>query len=122
MGEDGLSLGRRSVVVNWRKKLASLFAPKRARDTHGYWLYVQCDRCGEKIRTRVDLRNDLSVRYGQTDQDTTRFCRKTIIGSGRCFQKIEVELTFDAHRQLIDRHIRGGNFISEEEYFDRVRA
>jgi hypothetical protein len=110
------------MVVNWRKKPASLFAPERARDTYGHWLYVQCDRCGEKIRTRVDLRNDLSVRYGKTDRDTTRFCRKTVVGSGRCFQEIEVELTFDAHRQLIDRHIQGGNFISEEEYFDRARA
>ena len=106
--------------MNLLKKLASLFTPEGRRDTYAYWLYVQCDRCGEKIRTRVDLRNDLSIHYGDTDQDTTYFCRKTIMGSGHCFQQMEVELTFDARRQLIDRQIQGGKIIGEEEYFDRV--
>lgn len=106
--------------MNLLKKLASLFTPEGARDTYAYWLYVQCDRCGEKIRTRVNLHNDLSVRYGETNGDMTHFCRKTFIGSGRCFQKIEVELTFGAHRQLIDRQIQSGKFISEEVYFEQV--
>jgi hypothetical protein len=108
------------VVVNLLKKLASLFAPGEARDRYAYWLYVQCDRCGEKLRTRVDLHNDLSVRFGETGGHMTRFCRKTLIGSGRCFQKIEVELTFDANYRLIDRQIQGGAFINEEEYLGRV--
>jgi len=108
------------MVANLLKKLASVFTPEGARDTYAYWLYAQCDRCGEKLRTRVDLRNDLSLRYGETDGQIIRFCHKTVIGSGRCFQKIEVALTFDANYQLIDRHIQGGNFIHEEEYFDRV--
>lgn len=107
-------------MANLFKKLASLFTPEGARETYAYWLYVQCDRCGEKIRSRVDLRNDLSVHYGETDRDTIYFCRKTLMGSGRCFQQIEVELTFDGRRQLVERQIRGGRFITEEEYFDRV--
>ena len=106
--------------MKWLKRLASLFTPEGARNAYAYWLYVQCDRCGEKIRTRVDLRNDLSVRYGETEQDTTLFCRKTLVGNGRCFWPIEVELTFDTGHQLIDRQIRGGRFISEEDYFDQV--
>ena len=102
------------------KRLASLFTPEGKRDAYAYWLYVQCDRCGEKIRTRIDLRNDLSIRYGQTDRDTTYFCRKVIMGGGRCFQQLEVELTFDGRRQLIEQQIRGGRFIGEEEYFDQA--
>lgn len=102
------------------RKLTSLFAPGEACDTYAYWLHVQCDRCGEKICTRLDLRNDLSIRYGETDRDTTYFCRKTLAGSGRCFQQIETELTFDTRRQLVDRRIQGGKFISEEDYFGYV--
>jgi hypothetical protein len=108
------------VVKSLLKRLASLFTPEGARDAYAYWLYVQCDRCGEKIRTRVDLRNDLSIRYGATDRDTTYFCRKKIIGGQRCFQSIEVELTFDASRQLVEQRIRNGKFISEEEYLDQA--
>ncbi len=99
------------------EKLASLFTPEGTRETYAHWLYVQCERCGEKIRTRLDLRNDLSSHYSETDQDTTYFCRKTLMGNGRCFQQIEVELTFDAHRRLVDQQIQGGKLINEEEYF-----
>ena len=60
------------------KKLESLFTPEGRRDAYAYWLYVQCDRCGEKISTRVDMRNDLSVQHGQIDRDITYYCRKTI--------------------------------------------
>ncbi len=103
------------------EKLTALLTPKGSGDAaYVYWLYVQCDRCAEKIRTRIDLRNDPSVRYGETDRDTTYFCRKAIMGSGRCFQQIEVELTFDSRRQLIDQQIQGGKFIDEEEYCDQV--
>jgi hypothetical protein len=38
------------------------------------------------------------------------------VGSKRCFQPIEVELTFDANRKVIAREITGGQFITEEEY------
>jgi hypothetical protein len=106
--------------VDLLKKLASFFTPEGRRDAYAYWVYVQCDRCGEKLRTRVDLRNDLSVQYGATERDTTYFCRKTLMGGERCFQQIEVELAFDAHRQLVEQRVRGGKFVDEEERFDRL--
>lgn len=81
-----------------------------------YWVYVLCNRCNEKLRTTVNLSNDLSIRYGESDADDTYFTRKTIIGRDLCFQPIEVELTFDRKRNLIDRQIQGGRFITEEEY------
>ena len=106
--------------MNLLKKLASLFTPDGRQDAYAYWVYVRCSRCGEKLRTRIDLRNDLSVRYSDTEGDTTYFCRKMLVGGGRCFQQIEVALVFDGRRQLIDRQVRGGRFISEEEYFDQL--
>jgi hypothetical protein len=108
------------VTVDLLKKLASFFTPEGKRDAYTHWVYVQCDRCGERLRTRIDLRNDLSVQYGATERDTTYFCRKTLLGGGRCFQQIEVELTFDAHRQLVERRVRGGKFVGGEEELDQV--
>ena len=40
------------------------------------------------------------------------------MGSGKCFQRVEVELTFDKNRKLINKEIQGGALISEDEYFD----
>lgn len=102
------------------KRLAAVFSPEGKRNAYAYWLHVQCDRCGEKITTRVDMRNDLSARYDEGSGDTVYFCRKTVIGSGRCFQQIQVELTFDTRRRLIERKIEGGTFIEEEDALDRT--
>ncbi|HSO27423.1 MAG TPA: hypothetical protein VLS48_05095 [Anaerolineales bacterium] len=87
-----------------------LFAPKRAPEE--MWINVQCNRCGEVIRTRVDLRNDLSIDWNE-DSGQTYFTRKTLMGEGEnhCFQRMEVELTFDQGRNLVNRTVSGGKFV-----------
>ncbi|MBC8506092.1 MAG: hypothetical protein ISR58_07575 [Anaerolineales bacterium] len=84
--------------------------------TSVYWLYVQCDHCGEKIKARVNLNSDLSIRYGEKNEEDTYFCRKMIIGNERCYRPIEVEMTFDRSKKLLDRQIKGGRIISEETF------
>jgi len=96
--------------VDLLKKLATLFAVS-APSSHWYSLSVQCNRCGEVIQTQINLSNDLSVEYGEDEKATSYFCRKVLMGKQRCFQQIEVALTFDANRKLIDRKIEGGKFI-----------
>jgi hypothetical protein len=94
---------------------------KRLRDTLSgdsgssprqlYETKVRCRRCGEVLNLQVDLRNDLSIDY---DRDVF-FVRKLVSGSGanRCFQQIEVALTFDSSKTLLDRQITGGTFVDE---------
>jgi hypothetical protein len=76
---------------------------------------VRCDRCGEVVRSQINLHHDLSLR----DDDGGRiyFCRKGLVGGGstRCFQEVIVEYTFDANRRVIDRRIEGGRFVEEGE-------
>jgi len=80
-------------------------------DEAGYWVYVRCARCGEAIKTRIDLQRDLSAR----DEGGFKV-HKTMVGSGRCFERIEVDLTFDDDRRLVERQIARGEFITAEEY------
>ena len=99
-------------------KLSNLLSTREKRDESVYWIHVKCNRCGEELTTRVNLNNDLSINYGAQEDgsDTTYFCRKTLMGSGdqRCFQRVEVNLTFDNHRHLINREVTGGEFIDSE--------
>lgn len=87
-----------------------------------YMVFARCERCGEAIRAHIDLRNDLSIQYGEEGQADHYFIRKTIIGSGLCFNPIEVELTFDVKRNLTHQSINGGTFICEEEFLDGSRS
>lgn len=91
--------------------MKSLFAGGGERDENAYWVYVRCDRCGEAIKTRVDLRNDLSLR-----EEGGYMVKKTLVGSQRCFERIPITLTFDGNRQFIDSEISGGEFITAEEF------
>jgi len=85
--------------MNFLQKIAK-FLTANPQSTPAYWLYVECDRCGEKIKVRVNLHSDLSIRYGESGDEDSYFCRKMIIGVQRCFQPIEVEMTFDRNKKL----------------------
>ena len=68
---------------------------------------VKCARCGETIEGRINPTTDLST----NDDSTGYFVRKVVMGSGRCFQRIEVEMQFDANRKLLEKQIHGGTFV-----------
>jgi len=91
--------------------LKSLFGGGTKQDTGGYWLYVRCQRCGEVIKTRLDLGNSLS-----SADEGGYVLNKTLMGRQHCFQRIEVTLKFDEGRNLVEREIVHGEFISAEEY------
>ncbi len=76
---------------------------------------VRCARCVEVLETRVDLHNDLSVRFDPRGRVQGYYVRKVLHGSGRnlCFAAVEVELFFDAQRRLVDRRIQGGTFLDD---------
>ena len=79
-----------------------------------YWIYARCRRCGEPLLGRVDLRNEPSL----ADDGETWIVRKGLIGSGaeRCYQVVEVTLTFDADKHVLTGEAVGGALISKEEY------
>lgn len=89
----------------------SLLGGGEEQDKTGYYVYVRCHRCGEAIKTRIDMRNDLS----RLEEGGFRV-NKTLVGSQRCFERIEVTLTFDENRKLVDREIVRGEFITSEEF------
>ncbi len=99
------------------KKLSALFSAPSG-DNRSMWLYVKCDKCGELLKGRVDLYNDLSVQYDDSGGGTSYFCRKIFVGSNRCYRPIEVELTFDKNRRMINEEIKGGEFVSEEDFLE----
>lgn len=97
-------------------KIASALFGSGEKQADVHWEYVRCSRCGERIPVRVDLRHELTPQYGEGEG--AYFVRKGVIGSGdaRCFQIIEVSLTFDAQKRLASREISGGTFITKEDF------
>ena len=97
--------------MSFLDSLKSLFGGTGGQNRDGYWVYVRCHRCGEVIKTRIDLRNDLSP--GEAGGFKVS---KTLVGNQRCFERIETTLLFDENRKLVERNILRGDFITAEEF------
>lgn len=51
------------------KRISEYFSSPSSVDNAGYWVFVRFKKCGEALKTRVDLDHDLSVDYdGEGDQ------------------------------------------------------
>lgn len=101
-----------SVAMGFFQKLSRLFSPSSQRvEDASCWIEVCCSRCGEVIRARVDLRNDLSIDYDEKGGVSGYHCRKVLIGSGRCYQQIEVALSFGPDHRLSSQDVRGGKLM-----------
>ena len=96
--------------MGFLKTITALFSSGANADRDGYWIYVRCQRCGEVIKTRVNLQQELNP-YDEGGY----IMRKTLVGSQLCFQRVEVILYFDDNRNLVNREIEQGTFIEAEE-------
>ena len=102
--------------MNLLEQLSRFLSPRRKSTERYITIYVKCKRCGEKISGRVDLWNELSPDFEGGTQ--SYYCRKVLMGSGSCFQQIEVQLRFDGNRRLVDQDVAGGVAIDRDEYED----
>jgi hypothetical protein len=93
--------------MNIFKKLLQSFTPPPNLHGNYYPFAVKCRRCGEVVRGQVNVYNDPSLEFDDKGR-AFYLCRKVVMGSGTCFQQIEVVFKFDASRRLLDRQITGG--------------
>jgi hypothetical protein len=100
--------------MSFLKKIGSLFSS--LEDKRNFWFYVQCDFCKEVIKGRIDMQNDLSLKFSEAKDEPVFYCRKVMVGNKRCFRPIEVEFYFDSRRKLVDRQIHGGKFVEFDDH------
>jgi hypothetical protein len=95
--------------MNFFKKLIT---PRPSNSGKFHIFTVKCKRCGEIIHGQVNVNNEPSLEYDENGK-TYYTCRKVLVGSGLCFQQIEVIFKFNDLRGLLDRQITGGEFVEE---------
>jgi hypothetical protein len=102
--------------MGFLKKLGKMLSGAPLQANRALYLYVQCNKCGEKLRARVDTGTELSPEYDGHSEDPTSYeCRKVLIGE-RCYQPIELRLRFSKGYKLAQKEISGGKFIDKEEF------
>jgi hypothetical protein len=91
--------------------LKRLFGGGEPRDPDAIWLYVQCERCGQKLKIRVDRRFDL-----KRDYERGGYRLDKSIMDGGCFNQMMARIHFDSGQRIISQEIEGGCFLSRAEY------
>jgi len=97
--------------MSFLRKLFGSGEPTRPRDedSEGFFVYVQCDNCGQALRLRIHKHHDLN--YAEDGY----VWHKTIVDS-RCFRPMTTVAYFDSRYQLTKAEIEGGRFISQAEF------
>jgi len=89
------------------------FSKKEVDSSELFWIYTQCDKCGEKFKTLIRKNNDIAPTY--KNEGPAFILRKELIGAS-CPNRINLYLEFDRGYRKISEEITGGHFISKEEY------
>ncbi|MCI0347440.1 MAG: hypothetical protein L0221_18685 [Chloroflexi bacterium] len=95
--------------------LKSLLGGGAATDRGALYLYVRCSRCGDVVRVRINMANELQQDFGEADGVAGYSLRKGVVDS-KCFRPIQVAVKFDGRRRETSREIEGGEFVGPEEY------
>jgi hypothetical protein len=82
----------------------------------GIYFYVRCDRCGDRVRIRLNPNSELQQEFDQSGEGVCAYSVRKMVVDQRCFRPIEVRLRFDAARRERSREIEGGTFLTREEY------
>jgi len=100
-------------------KLSSLFggAKDKSVDSDGraLYFYVKCNNCGEKIRVRVDMFNDLAQEFDDNDRTSGYALEKDVLGNN-CFRMMHLHVAFDSGKRITEKSIENGSLITKEEY------
>jgi hypothetical protein len=96
--------------------------PRGERDSRGrpevFMCYVQCNYCREIVRVRIDPRWDATQEFDDGISGYT--VRKEILGSA-CNRVMTLHKSLDRHYGMMEQHIDGGRFATQQEY-DAYRA
>jgi hypothetical protein len=87
-----------------------ILTPRPSNPGKFHLFAVKCKRCGEIIQGQVNVANEPSLELDDNGKPYFK-CRKVLMGSGLCFQQIEVVFIFNDLRGLLDRQISGGEFV-----------
>jgi len=99
----------------WTRLKATFSAKGAGSRDEGIYFYIRCDRCGDRVRVRLNPGADLQQEFGESG-DTAGYSVRKMVVDQRCFRPIEVKMRFDAGRRELSREIEGGTFLTPEEY------
>jgi transcription elongation factor Elf1 len=102
--------------MGFLKKLAEMFTAPSALGSRMRWYYIQCGKCGKKIKIGVNMSSEVVNNYADTKSGSPAYTLRKVAQDDHCFTPIEINIGYDQMQKEIDKKIQGGKFLSEEEF------
>lgn len=99
------------------KFLKKLFSRLLRGGTSGeiFAFSLECEKCGEKIKVRINKRTDLTSEYKDMGESGPAYAlHKEALGNN-CPNLIHISMEFDRNKEIISRDISGGKFVEDED-------
>jgi hypothetical protein len=93
--------------------LKRLFSGGGSVGSDTLYIYIKPKMCNQVLQLEIDTKQQLSL----NDSEDGYWVRK-IANTPRCPFEAEVILHFDKNKNLIDREISNGEFVTEQVYQD----
>ena len=87
-----------------------------SRSPHILWLYVQCGKCGQKLKLAVNKNTDLEDQYRAKGETGPAYILRKEAMDDKCFTKMLIYMEFDFNKNILSQEVTGGQFISQEEF------
>ena len=95
--------------------LRNLFSrkPKKYVDERGLYFHVDCHKCHNVLKVRIDKQFDLN----RQDDGNGYMWRKTLV-CPKCYSKMQTEMTFDGGHKVRSQEITGGKYVAAPDEGD----
>ena len=96
----------------------------------GVYVYVQCNRCQDVVRVRINMSSEVSEisEEPEDDEDLSGLDyggAKYIVSKGvvdsKCFRPMKLRVLFDGRRKQVDQAVDGGTVVDQDAW-DAARA
>jgi len=88
----------------------------------GLYRYVRCNRCGDVVRVRINMANEVSEISDEPDEDgsvrrpdnrAARYAITKGVVDAKCFRPMRLTILFDGRRREIESSVEGGEVVDE---------
>ncbi len=100
------------MILGFFDFIKDIFQPTRLGNI--IHIYLEDEKCGEKIKLLVRKSYDIQKIYEDNDQADYRL--KKVVICNKCYNKISLKIDYDRRYKIIDSQLDGGNIISEKEF------
>lgn len=84
----------------------------KKRETDILWLEIECSKCQEIIKVRVNKKTDLQNEFLQPGKAGCAFTLKKEVLGKRCHNLMKVSLKFDDRFRILSGEVKNGRLIS----------